>query len=129
DYEPILHGMRLFAVYGGGGYVLTRFVKIDLPSTSLRDYQWITTITLAAVTLATLTGLGMHMLTGNITMDEAREIVWSWWLGDAIGAFAVPPLLVPLLLRVLGLQSAEWRWPAVQSWLEQIGLILLIFLA
>lgn len=129
DYEPVLHGIRLFVVYGGAGYALTRFFGIELPSTSLRDYQWITATTIVAVTLATATGIGMHMLAGNMTLPEAREIVWSWWLGDAIGAFAVPPLLVPLLVRLLRIEGAEWRWPDLRSWLEQIGLILLLFLA
>lgn len=36
DYEPILHGVRLFLVYGGAGYILTRFFRIELPATSPR---------------------------------------------------------------------------------------------
>lgn len=129
DYEPILHGTRLFVVYGGAGYLLVRFLRIELPATSLRDYQWITAITMAAVTSATVTGITMHMLAGNMTLPEAKEVALSWWLGDAIGAFAVPPLLVPLLVRLLGTDGAEWRWPELRSWFEQIGLILFFFFA
>lgn len=128
DYEPILHGTRLFVIYGGAGYVLARLLRIEVPAISLRDYQWITVTTLVAVTLATVTGIGMHMLAGNMTLSEARDVVWSWWLGDAIGAFAVPPLLVPLLVGLLGVGGSDWRWPALRSWLEQIASILSIFL-
>lgn len=127
DYEPILHGTRLFVVYGGAGYALVRYFRIELPATTLRDYQWIMATTIIAVTIATVTGIGMHILAGNMTLPEAKEVALSWWLGDAIGAFAVPPLLVPLLVRLLGADSAEWRWPQLRSWLEQVGLILFFF--
>ncbi|MCW5719731.1 MAG: hypothetical protein KIS86_01165 [Devosia sp.] len=128
DYEPLLHGVRLFAVYGGAGFLLVRLLRIELPATSLRDYRWITVVSFLAVTTATATGIGMHMLSGNMTPAEARDVVWSWWLGDAIGAFAIPPMLVPLLGRWLRADGAEWHWPAPLLWLEQIGTILVICL-
>lgn len=128
DYEPILHGLRLFAIYGGAGYLLSRLVRVALPPTGLRDFQWITAITLGAATLATVTGIGMHMLAGNMTWDDAKTIAWSWWLGDAIGAFALPPMLVPLLAGLTGREGADWRWPAFRSWLEQAGLVLGMFI-
>lgn len=128
DYEPILHGVRLFIVYGGAGYVLTRFLRIELPATGLRDYQLITVTTLAAVTVATATGIFMHVVAGNMTLAEAQQVAWSWWLGDAMGAFSVPPLLVPLLTRLLGVGSAPWQWPRLTFWVQQIALVVAIFL-
>lgn len=128
DYEPILHGVRLFLVYGGAGYILTRFFRIELPATSLRDYQLITVTTLAAVTIATSTGIFMHVVAGNMTLAEAQQIAWSWWLGDAMGAFSVPPLLVPLLTRLLRIPGAPWQWPKLAFWGQQIALVSAIFL-
>lgn len=129
DYEPLLHGVRLFLVYGGAGYALTHLAKVAVPATSLRDYQWITATTIAAVSIATASGIFMHMLAGNMTLAEAQEVAWSWWLGDAIGAFAVPPLLVPLLVHGLGGAPAGWHWPGWRAWLAAVAVILLVFLA
>lgn len=129
DYEPVLHGARLYLIYGGAGLVLVKLFKIDLPATSLRDYQLITAVTIAATTLATVSGIGLHLLAGNMSLLEARNIAWSWWLGDAIGAFAVPPLLVPVLVGFFRFPGAEWHWPSLRSWLEQAGLVLVIVLA
>lgn len=129
DYEPLLHGTRLFLIYGGAGLILVRHFRVSVPPVSLADYQIIAAVTAIAVTLATASGIGLHMLSGNMTGAEARDLVWSWWLGDAIGAFAIPPLLLPFLGGLFGKKSPEWHWPPLTSWLTQAALILMLVLA
>ncbi|WP_345774598.1 HAMP domain-containing sensor histidine kinase [Devosia sp. SD17-2] len=120
DYEPVIHGIRLYLVYGGAALVLTRLFQIDLPFRSLRDNQWLIAAALGAATIATTSGIGLHILAGNMSLAEGLSIAASWWLGDAIGAIVVPPLLVPVLMAGLGLSVGGWQWPkpsalAIQS--------------
>jgi signal transduction histidine kinase len=111
DYEPVVHGIRLYIVYGGAAMVLTRCFGVDRPFFSLRDNQVFIVVALVAAAIATVSGIGLHMLAGNMSLAEGLKIAPSWWLGDAIGAIVVPPLLLPLLMKGLGQSPGAWQWP------------------
>lgn len=111
DFEPIIHGFRLYAIYGGAALILTHVFRVERPFLTLRDNQWVIAVALTAATIATASGIGLHILAGNMSLSEGLGIAASWWLGDAIGAIVVPPLLVPLLVKGLGLPEGNWEWP------------------
>ncbi|WP_189436456.1 sensor histidine kinase [Pseudovibrio japonicus] len=95
--DPVLHGLRLYLVYGGAGLVLRLALKIHFPISRLRDSHWSLGITLLAAGAATISGLCLHLVAGNFSSDVAYQIAGGWLVGDAIGAIILPPLLVPLL--------------------------------
>lgn len=117
--DPILHGFRLYAIYGGLGLLLRFGIKIVLPIGTLNDSHWKLGLTLVAASLGALSGVSLHAATGNFPWSVAWEIIRPWGVGDAIGAIIVPPLLVPLLIRIFdesetSSQSA-WIWPSTTS--------------
>lgn len=111
NYEPVVHGIRLYIVYGGAAMILTHCFGVDRPFLSRRDNQMFIAVALVAAAIATVSGIGLHMLAGNMSLAEGVSIAPSWWLGDAIGAIVVPPLLLPLLMKGLGHSSEHWQWP------------------
>ena len=97
--DPILHSLRLFAVYGGAGLLL-RF-GFGIPSgNELQNQIRILIVTIFAAIIGALSGVSLHAAVGNFPWSVAWDILTPWAVGDAIGAFIVPPLLVPLLKRV-----------------------------
>ncbi len=95
--DPIVHGYRLYLVYGGAGLLLRIALKVYFPISKLRDNHWFLGITLLAAGVATISGLGLHLAAGNFDWEVANQIAGGWLVGDAIGAIILPPLLVPLL--------------------------------
>lgn len=95
--DPIIHGCRLYLVYGGAGLLLRLALKIHFPISRLPDNHWFLGITLLAAGVATISGLSLHLVLGNFDWEVAYQIAGGWLVGDAIGAIILPPLLVPLL--------------------------------
>lgn len=114
-HDPVIHALRLYAIYGGLGFVLSRVVRVDVPPASLRDMQWVVVLTVAASAAAALSGVTMHVAVGNMDWPVAWSIVVPWAIGDAIGAMIVPPLLVPLLLVLLRQPRGDWTWPTASA--------------
>lgn len=118
-----LHSIRLFVIYGGAAFLLVRVAKISLPIRQWRDVQWFLAIGLGAATLATMSALPMHVLADNMTWHQAVTEIDSWWIGDSLGVIMLPPLLVPLLMRLMGQSLGEWHWPAPGLWLIDFAVI------
>lgn len=123
DYEPLLHGIRLYLVYGATGLFLLGPMKIALPPRSWRDVQWFVGISLFAALIATLAGEGMHIAAGNMTLGEAAELLQPWWLGDSLGILMVTPIMVPVLSAMFSERMTDWNWPSAADWLAQAGMI------
>jgi len=123
DYEPILHGLRLYAVYGGAALVMLHGLHMRLPFRHLSDVEKLLGTSLVAALVATASGIGMHMLTGDIEWADALTIGADWWLGDALGAILVPPLLVPALMAYFKLPRESWPWPRPHIWIWQAAVI------
>lgn len=114
-HDPIIHALRLYAIYGGLAFALSHLLRVAVPAASLRDMQWVALLTLAACVAAALSGVTMHVAVGNMDWSIAWSIVVPWAIGDAIGAMIVPPLLVPLLLGLLRQPRGGWTWPTVPA--------------
>ncbi|MEP0942012.1 MAG: ATP-binding protein [Rhizobiaceae bacterium] len=125
--DPILHGFRLYAIYGGLGLLLRFGIKIMLPIGTLNDSHWKLGLTLVAAAIGALSGVSLHAVTGNFPWSVAWEIIRPWGVGDAIGAIIVPPLLVPLLIGVFQEDGRsaplDWQWPSFGSLLFQCAAI------
>lgn len=123
DYEPILHGLRLNAVYGGAALFLLHVLRLRLPIRRLSDVEKLLGTSLVAALIAMLSGIGLHMLTGDADWSEAMEVAADWWLGDALGAVLVSPLLVPALMAHFRQPREHWQWPDKRMWLWQVAVI------
>jgi len=123
DFEPLVHGIRIYLIYGGAALFLLHIVKISMPFRSWGDVQWFLGTSLVAAALATASGVGMHILAGNMTQSEGFAIADTWWLGDALGAVMVPPMLVPALLILTGRSQDRWHWPNLRTFLMQASVI------
>ena len=135
--DPLLHGLRLYLIYGGLGLLLRYGIAIRLPVGTLGDSHWKFGLTLCAAGLAALSGVSLHAFFGNFPWEVGWEIIRPWAVGDAIGAIIVPPVLVPLLMVMF--QSADdqkeqrqtystyWQWPSLQNLGLQAIVILMAF--
>lgn len=122
--DPILHSFRLFFVYGGAGLLL-RF-GFNIPSSNeLQDQIRILIVTMLAAIIGALSGVSLHAAVGNFPWAVAWDILTPWAVGDAIGAFIVPPLLVPLLNRVFEPIGKQAAFPDLSIMAFQVLAILL----
>lgn len=64
----------------------------------------------APVVSATM-GVASLVMAGTIPESALGTVWWTWWVGDALGAMAVAPLL--LALGEKGRKSHHWNAPAV----------------
>ncbi|SFV36590.1 Signal transduction histidine kinase [Devosia crocina] len=125
DLDPVIHGLRLFCVYGGAALLLRGPLRMRLPLRGLTDVEKLIGVALVAALVAMASGLGLHMLSGNLSWVEATDIAPDWWLGDALGAVLVPPLLIPLLtFWFAGRQAGGWRWPRPRVLLAQVVVVI-----
>ena len=125
EIEFAAHGIRLYAIYGGAAFLLVNVAKVSLPIRRWRDVQWFLAIALTAATLGTFAGISMYVLAGRMTIAAAAVEANTWWLGDALGAVMLPPILVPILMRTMGQSIGEWRWPSARWWLFDLTVIVL----
>lgn len=123
DFEPIVHGIRIYLVYGGASLFLLRVAKVSMPFRSWIDAQWFVGTALVAAGIATASGLWLHQLAGNMTGAEALAIADIWFLGDALGAVMVPPMLIPALMSIMRLRTGRWQWPSPGAFALQVGTI------
>lgn len=122
--DPILHSFRLFLVYGGAGLLL-RF-GFGIPSSNeLQDQIRILMVTMLAAIIGALSGVSLHAAMGNFPWSVAWDILTPWAVGDAIGAFIVPPLLVPLLKRLFEPKTKQSAFPDLSIMTFQVLVILL----
>ena len=127
--DPILHSFRLFFVYGGAGLLL-RF-GFGIPSSNeLQDQIRILIVTMFAAILGALSGVSLHAAVGNFPWTVAWDIIKPWAVGDAIGAFIVPPLLVPLLKRLFEPNGKQSVFPDLSvTAFQVIAILLAMFIA
>ncbi|MEP1206120.1 MAG: ATP-binding protein [Rhizobiaceae bacterium] len=127
--DPMLHSLRLYAVYGGLGLLLRFGLKLPLPVGTLEGSHWKLGLTLVTAAMGALSGVSLHAAVGNFPWSVAWDIIRPWGVGDAIGAVIVPPLLVPFLLAVFPddgrTNQSDWNWPSPVNLLAQITLIVL----
>lgn len=129
DFEPLIHGIRLYAIYGGAGYFLVRVAKISMPFRRWTEIEWFVGTALVAASLATVTGIGLHLVAGNMTNAEALSQAEVWWLGDALGAIMVPPMLVPAIMLAMRRSLPDWNWPSPGSFGMQAMVIAVVSLS
>lgn len=123
NFEPIVHGIRIYLIYGGAALFLVHVAKVTSPFRSWIDAQWFVGTTLIAATIATASGLGLHQLAGNMTGAEALALADMWWLGDALGAVMVPPMLIPALMSAMRFPTGPWQWPQPRTFALQTAVI------
>ena len=124
--DPILHSFRLFFVYGGAGLLLRLAFGVPGGNSELRDQIVILVVTLFAAMTGALSGVSLHAVVGNFPWSVAWDILMPWAVGDAIGAFIVPPLLVPLLKPLFQRQSKSGDFP---DWTIIVFQIIVVLLA
>ncbi|WP_300035768.1 MASE1 domain-containing protein [uncultured Roseobacter sp.] len=122
--DPILHSFRLFLVYGGAGLLL-RFGFGIHSSNELQDQIRVLMVTILAAIIGALSGVSLHAAVGNFPWSVAWDILTPWAVGDAIGAFIVPPLLVPLLKRLFEPNNKQSVFPDLSVTAFQVLVILL----
>jgi signal transduction histidine kinase len=123
--DPILHSFRLFFVYGGAGLLLRFAFGVPSGNSELRDQIVILIVTVFAAMLGALSGVSLHAVVGNFPWSVAWDILMPWAVGDAIGAFIVPPLLVPLLQPLFHRNTKSGDFPDWTVIVFQIIVILL----
>ncbi|MEJ8563249.1 hypothetical protein QTO30_19900 [Yoonia sp. GPGPB17] len=123
--DPILHSFRLFAVYGGAGLLLRHVFGVPSRGYELRDQIVILVVTILAALIGALSGVSLHAVVGNFPWSVAWDILMPWAVGDAIGAFIVPALLVPLLKSLFERETKLGEFPDWSVIAFQIIVILL----
>lgn len=123
DFDLLLHSIRLYAIYGGTGFFLARGMKITLPFRTWHETQWFVGAALVAAAIASATGIGQGMIMGQIPSTAALPLAEPWFLGDALGAIMVPPMLVPAIMVALKQPMGEWRWPSPRAFAAQAAIV------
>lgn len=116
--DALLHACRIYLIYGGIGLFLARRLG-NHPYRGWVEVQWFLGASLIGATLATIAGLVQSILLGELDLYSALALSESWWMGDALGAVMVPPMLVPAILAAYGRPLGGWRWPGVRTFAMQ----------
>lgn len=123
--DHLLHGTRLFLIYGSAGLYLRYGLKIQFPISNLSDQLKVIAVTLIASLLGAASGVSLHVAMGSFDWGVASEIFLPWMIGDGIAAVIVPPLLVPLLIHLIGSPAKQiLPFPTHQMLLLQLAIIL-----
>lgn len=125
DLDLIFHSFRLYLIYGGTGMLLTYGIRITLPFRTWSEVQWFIVAGIAAAMLASAVGIGQSILLGDLNPSGALPHAEPWFLGDALGAIMVPPMLVPAIMLGLGRPLGAWRWPSARAFATQASVLAL----
>lgn len=122
--DHLMHGTRVFLIYGGAGLLLRYGFKIEFPINNLSDQLKIIAVTLIAALLGAASGVSLHVAMGSFNWTVASEIFLPWMIGDGIAAVIVPPLLVPLLIYLFRSTSNQtFVFPTLKILLLQLLII------
>ena len=121
--DPLIHAIRLFVIYGGTGLLLRWVCQVHLPDTRLYDALIVVGITMLAALIGATSGISLHVTLGNFPITVAQDIFVPWFVGDAIGALIVPPLLGPILLRWFASDTQNHTLPTSKDVVTQIATI------
>lgn len=117
--DPLLHSIRLYAIYAGAGLFIRYILQLRLPIENLPDQLKLLVVVLTAAALGAFSGVSLHVAVGNFPWAVAWDILLPWGIGDAIGSLIVVPVLVPILLRTLKSRKAinlpNWQHVAFQA--------------
>jgi hypothetical protein len=131
--DHLLHGTRLFLVYAGVGCFLRYGLKIKFPVANLSDQLKIIVVTLLASLLGAASGVSLHVAMGSFDWTVARDIFLPWMIGDGIAAVIVPPLLVPLLIRLFASDQQYVHHRNLSSinmlWFQTLTILLIMYVA
>lgn len=119
DFDLLLHSIRIYLIYGGTGLFLTQVMQITLPFRNWGEVQWFIGAALVAASVASVAGIGQSVLLGGLDPSGALSLAEPWFLGDALGAVMVPPMLVPAIMLALGRPLGAWHWPSPQAFAVQ----------
>lgn len=124
--DHLLHGTRLFIIYGGAGLVLRFTFKIQFPVHNLPEQLKVIIVTLIASLLGAASGVSLHVVMGSFNWDVASDSVLPWMIGDGIAAIIVPPLLVPILISLFNSsEQKSYYFPTTNKLLMQVCTILI----
>ena len=119
DFDLLLHSIRIYLIYGGTGLFLTQVMRITLPFRTWGEVQWFIGAALVAASVASAAGICQSVLLGEIAPAGALPLAEPWFLGDALGAVMVPPMLVPAIMLAFGQPLGAWRWPSPRAFAIQ----------
>lgn len=119
DFDLLLHSIRIYLIYGGTGLFLTQVMRINLPFRTWSEAQWFIGAALVAASVASAAGICQSVLFGETTPADALPLAEPWFLGDALGAIMVPPMLVPAIMWAFGRPLGAWRWPSPRAFAIQ----------
>lgn len=125
NLDVVFHSIRIYLIYGGAGMLLTHGGRIALPFRTWSEVQWFILVALGAAAVASASGIGQSILLGELAPSEALPHAEPWFLGDALGAIMVPPMLVPAIMLALGRPLGAWRWPSARAFAAQAGVLAL----
>ena len=74
----------------------------------------------ACTAISAAIGVASLCVAGAASSEVSRQLWWTWWLGDAIGALLVTPFIVAVF-------TSEFRWPPRAKIME--GVIVALTLA
>ncbi|KRA97679.1 hypothetical protein ASD83_11285 [Devosia sp. Root685] len=119
DFDLVLHSIRIYLIYGGAGFFLTKVMRITLPFRTWHEVQWFIGTAIGAASVASAAGIAQSVLLGELDPAHALPLAEPWFLGDALGAIMVPPMLIPAILLALGRPLGAWRWPSARAFAMQ----------
>lgn len=119
NLDVLIHSIRIYLIYGGTGLFLTRVMRITLPFRTWGEVQWFIGAAIGAASVASAAGIGQSVLLGELDPSGALPLAEPWFLGDALGAIMVPPMLIPAIMVALGRPLGAWRWPSLRAFAIQ----------
>ncbi|KQN76882.1 histidine kinase dimerization/phospho-acceptor domain-containing protein [Devosia sp. Leaf64] len=121
----VIRAIRLYLIYGAAAWILLKITRVSLPIKSWRDVQAFLGVGLVASLIAALTSITLQVAGNRLQLADGLSLAHLWWLGHALGAVMVPPILVPLLMLCFRQPLGEWQWPPPLFWLGQSVIITL----
>ncbi|ODT80816.1 MAG: hypothetical protein ABS76_15265 [Pelagibacterium sp. SCN 64-44] len=120
-----LHAIRHCGIYGLAAYGLIRFAGESWLTVTLRSTLAYVVLVLVAAAAAAIAGVSLHVWAGNMSWATAWSIVVQWAIGDAVAALVLPPILVPLLRRILAPSARAEPENTQVRWVVQLGFVML----
>jgi signal transduction histidine kinase len=122
--DQVIHALRHSGIYFAAACVIKKQLGTNWHYANLRGASTYIVVAAAASIASALSGISLHVLTGNFSWKVAADIVVHWAIGDAVAALVIPPLLVPVLRTALGASPNLIKWPPLSDWLFELCIIL-----